>query len=182
MSSRPRSMPERVVNRATASRGWPGRQWIYPVSLRSRRGPVPSGWFVPSWPARARAEAGGSVLFQMPDDPLLIPVPVKGRRFVARRAVRLGDASPGGRLRLDAIARYLQDVADDDAGDAGLAGSSWVVRRTTIEVRRPPVLREVLEVTTFCSGVGGRWAERRTSLRGGRGGRVEAVALWVHVD
>ena len=147
-------------------------------SGRSIRGLVRA----PRCPARARAEAGGSVLLQMPDDPLLIPVPVEGRRFVARRAVRLGDASPGGRLRLDAIARYLQDVADDDAADAGLAGSSWVVRRTTIEVRKPPVLREVLEVTTFCSGVGGRWAERRTSLRGGQGGRVEAVALWVHVD
>ena len=118
----------------------------------------------------------------MPDDPLLIPVPVEGRRFVARRPVRLGDASPGGRLRLDAIARYLQDVADDDAGDAGLAGSSWVVRRTAIEVRSRRCCGRSFELTTFCSGVGGRWAERRTSLRGGRGGRVEAVALWVHVD
>ena len=130
----------------------------------------------------SRAERRDSVPFQMSDDPILIPVPVGGRRFVGRRTVRLADASPGGRLRLDAVARQLQDVADDDAGDAGLGGSSWVVRRTTIEVRRPPVLREPLELTTFCSGVGGRWAERRTSVRGERGGRVEAVALWVHVD
>src|SRR3954451_11967811 len=112
MSSRPRSMSERVANRATASRGWPGRQWLYPVSLRPRRGPSQRVARACGAPAGARGEAGGSVLLQMPDDPLLIPVPVEGRRFVARRAVRLGDASPGGRLRLDAIARYLQDVAD----------------------------------------------------------------------
>lgn len=160
----------------------------FPVHVRSGSRdrpeipPAVPGRRLPRARVRARVEARDSVLFQMPDDPLLIPVPVEGRRFVAHRPVRLGDASPGGRLRLDAVARYLQDVADDDAGDAGLGGSSWVVRRTTIEVHRPPVLREVLEVTTFCSGVGGRWAERRTSITGGLGGRVEAVALWVHVD
>jgi acyl-ACP thioesterase len=119
----------------------------------------------------------------MPGDPLLIQVPVEGRRFVARRTVRLADASPAGRLRLDAVARYLQDVADDDANDAGLSrAGSWVVRRTTIQIGHPPVFREAVELVTFCSGVGGRWAERRTSVRGERGGRVEAVALWVHVD
>ena len=70
----------------------------------------------------------------------MVPLPDVGRRFSPCRRVRLGDASPGGRLRLDAVARYLQDVANDDAEDAGLANpASWVVRRTTIEVRpRPP--------------------------------------------
>jgi acyl-ACP thioesterase len=37
-------------------------------------------------------------------------------------------------------------------------------------------------VATFCSGTGPLWAERRTSVAGGDGGRVEAVALWVHLD
>src|SRR6478672_9106154 len=104
-----------------------------------------------------------SFLFLMPVDPLLIPVPVRGRRFVGHRTVRLADASPAGRLRLDAVARHLQDVADDDARDAGLGqDGTWVVRRTVVEVHRAPVFREALELTTFCSGVGSRWAERRT--------------------
>jgi acyl-ACP thioesterase len=119
----------------------------------------------------------------MPGDPLLIPVPSAGRWFTRERTVRLADASPAGRLRLDATVRYLQDVADDDAFDAGLGrAASWVVRRTTIDVRRPVIFRERVELTTWCSGVGARWAERRTSLRGERGGHIEAVALWVHVD
>ena len=36
------------------------------------------------------------------------------RRFSARRPIRLSDTDERGRLRLDAVARYLQDVAADD--------------------------------------------------------------------
>ena len=119
----------------------------------------------------------------MSDDPLTILRPEDGRCFVDRRTVRLGDVDPDGRLRLDAVARYLQDVANDDATDAGLPNATgWVVRRTTIAVHRRARFRERLELTTFCSGVGARWAERRTSIQGERGARLEAVALWVHID
>jgi acyl-ACP thioesterase len=97
--------------------------------------------------------------------------------------VRLGDVSPKGRMRLDAVARFIQDVADDDARDADIGGrTAWVLRRTRIRVERPPVYRERLTLTTWCSGVGARWAERRTTLAGDRGGAVETVAVWVHVD
>jgi acyl-ACP thioesterase len=44
------------------------------------------------------------------------------------------------------------------------------------------VYRERLTLTTWCSGIGARWAERRTTLVGDRGGAVETVAVWVHVD
>jgi acyl-ACP thioesterase len=39
-----------------------------------------------------------------------------------------------------------------------------------------------LELITFCSGTGPRWAERRTTVLGERGARIETVALWVFVD
>jgi acyl-ACP thioesterase len=45
-----------------------------------------------------------------------------------------------------------------------------------------PVYHEKVELATFCSGTGPRWAERRTQLLGDRGARVEAAALWVFVD
>jgi acyl-ACP thioesterase len=97
--------------------------------------------------------------------------------------VRLGDVSPRGRLRLDGIARLLQDVATDDAFDgAPGADDGWVVRRTTIEVEQWPLHREVLAATTWCSGYGKRWAVRRTSLVGETGGHVEIESLWIHVD
>jgi acyl-ACP thioesterase len=105
------------------------------------------------------------------------------RRYTSSRRVRLGDVSPKGRLRLDAVARYLQDVAGDDGHDAiGGEADPWVVRRTTIAVERFPLLREPLTLTTWASASGARWAERRTAIVGDRGGRIETAALWVYVD
>lgn len=110
-------------------------------------------------------------------------VPAVGRTFSAARRVRLGDVAASGRLRLDAVARYLQDVANDDATDAlGVDAMAWVVRSTTIRVERWPVFREELTLTTWGSGVGSRWAERRTTVAGAQGGAVEAASTWVHVD
>ncbi len=110
-------------------------------------------------------------------------VPAIGRVFRGAQRVRLGDITPSGVLRLDAMARYLQDVANDDAYDSGISNpAEWVVRRTVIEVHRPAVLREDLELLTFCSGTGPCWAERRTSIRGNSGASVEAATLWVQID
>jgi acyl-ACP thioesterase len=106
------------------------------------------------------------------------------RRFNGVAHVRLGDVTPKGRMRLDAIARALQDVANDDGVDAvGVnEAASWILRRTTIVAEQFPVFREALSLTTWASGAGARWAERRTTIVGDRGAHVEAVALWVYVD
>lgn len=109
-------------------------------------------------------------------------LPVDGRRFGGTATVRLGDSSPGGRARLDALARMLQDVADDDARDAGFGDFTWVVRRTALAVHQFPVYLEPLELTTWCAGFGAAWAERRISVRGANGGHVESSTLWVHLD
>jgi acyl-ACP thioesterase len=113
----------------------------------------------------------------------LLPIPSSGRSFRAARTVRLGDVDPRGELRLDATARYLQDVAGDDALDAELSNAlGWVVRRTMIRVDHPGVMGEQLRLTTFCTGAGRSWAERRTSISGEHGASIEAVSLWVQVD
>jgi acyl-ACP thioesterase len=109
--------------------------------------------------------------------------PGTGRVVVRTRSVRLGDVDSRGRLRLDATARYLQDIATDDVNDAGLEDTfGWVVRRTLIEVRRAAALDEQLELATFCSGSGRSWAERRTSITGNRGASIETVSLWIRID
>ena len=112
----------------------------------------------------------------------LLPVPSVGRTFSTTRRARFGDLDRGGRLRLDALARYVQDVSGDDTADAGLDNVAWVVRRTKVDVERSPRFRELLTITTFCSGLGGRWAERRVSLVGDRGAAIETVSLWIHLD
>jgi acyl-ACP thioesterase len=111
----------------------------------------------------------------------LVPLPERGRRFVTTRTVRLGDAGIDGALRLDALARFLQDVAADDAAEVGLRAATWVVRRTTLVIEGRPSFGERIELTTFCGGLGSRWAERRTSVVGPTS-RIEAASLWVHVD
>jgi acyl-ACP thioesterase len=118
-----------------------------------------------------------------PGATILVPRPVLGRVVEAERRVRLGDADPGGRARLDALARYLQDIARDDSAATGIDNAmGWVVRRTLMEIQSFPRLEEGLELATWCSGYGARWAERRTEIRGERGALVDTATVWVHVD
>ena len=115
----------------------------------------------------------------------LVPAPERGRVFERSMRPGLADCAPSGRIRLDGIARWLQDVAYADVEDAGLAQSAvWVVRRTRICVSRFPRFAEHFAVRTFCSGLGRMWAERRTTIASpdDRGAAVEAVSLWVHLD
>jgi acyl-ACP thioesterase len=113
----------------------------------------------------------------------LLPVPDRGRTFAAERTVRLGDVDRRGELRLDAVARYMQDVATDDAVAAGLDNAmGWLVRRTLACVVKPAVLNERVRLTTFCTGTGRSWAERRTSIVGANGASIEGVSLWVQID
>ncbi len=115
-----------------------------------------------------------------------LPAPVVGvRAFTLAQRPGFADCAPSGRTRLDALARWLQDVAYADVEDAGLERAAvWVVRRTRIRVKRFPRFGERFELTTFCSGLGRMWAERRTDIV--RPGEpevdVEAVSLWVHLD
>ena len=112
----------------------------------------------------------------------MVAVPDVGRRFTRRRRVGLGDVTPGRRLRLDALAQYLQDVATGDYDDAGLPGTfAFVLRRLLVLAPVFPVLGETLTLTTFCGGLGQRWAERRTHLTGDGGASVDCAALWVSI-
>jgi acyl-ACP thioesterase len=133
-----------------------------------------------------------------------VPLPERGRVFTSDTRPGLADCGPSGRIRLDALARWLQDVAYYDVEDAGVAGAAvWVVRRTRIRLARFPRFGERFRLSTFCSGFGRAWAERRTTItamadqhpdpESTRDGdhasaqrrtlaAVEAVSLWVHLD
>jgi len=94
-----------------------------------------------------------------------LPLPEAGRVFTGGCRIRRTDVTPGGRLRLDALTRYLQDVAKDDIAEAGLREPyDWLVRRIAITVRGYPQRGQRLRLTTFCSATGPRWAERTTTL------------------
>jgi acyl-ACP thioesterase len=112
------------------------------------------------------------------------PEPTSGRVYAARRIVRSTDVASSGRLRLDALARYLQTAAEDDLADSGLAEPVvWLVRRCELRIAAFPAMGERLTVKTFCSGTGPRWAERTTTLSGADGTPlVQASAVWAAVS
>ena len=116
-------------------------------------------------------------------DSAALALPAEGRVFRHRDRATLADVSPAGRARLDALARWLQDAAYDDARDSGLDDSGvWIVRRLALRVLRFPRFDEAIEVATFCSGAAPLWAERSSLVSCDGEVAVEAVALWVHLQ
>ncbi len=89
-----------------------------------------------------------------------------------------------GRLRLDAVARFLQDVAIDDVQETGwgMPEHLWFVRRIRVDVLRAFVEDRTVELTTWCSGLAAIAAGRRWSVRGDAGGHVEVDSVWIHLD
>ena len=107
-----------------------------------------------------------------------------GRRFHATKTVGLSDVDAAGRLRLDVVARFLQDVASEDVIDVGRPPSRhfWVVRRTELDVVEPFADDLRVEIETWASGTAPTAAARRYSLRGDAGGRIEGERIWIHLD
>ena len=88
-----------------------------------------------------------------------------------------------GRLRLDAVARYLQDAATDDAEETGWGTPEhlWVLRSIRIDVVAPSLDDRQIDIVTWGSGVSALAAGRRWSLAGDHGGRVEVDSVWIHL-
>ena len=86
-------------------------------------------------------------------------------------------------MRLDAIARLLQDVAIDDVQETGwgMPEHLWFVRRIRVDVQEPFREDREIELATWCSGLAAIAAGRRWSLIGERGGRAEVDSVWIHL-
>lgn len=111
----------------------------------------------------------------------LAPLPDQGRRYDDHRRVLLSDTTPDGRLRLDAIARFLHDIATLDNTDAPLVDKGlWVIRSIDIEIFSWPRYLDAVDLTTAVSGTGRAWAERRTDLSVRGELLVSAAAVWVN--
>jgi acyl-ACP thioesterase len=90
---------------------------------------------------------------------------------------------PGGRLRLDAVARFLQDTAIDDVEETGWGAPEhlWYVRRVGVDVLSPFLDDRSVELLTWCNGLATVAAGRRWSLTGDAGGRIEVGSVWIHL-
>jgi acyl-ACP thioesterase len=111
------------------------------------------------------------------------PEPPNGRVYESTLLVRSTDVRPDRRLRFDALARALQEVAIDDVRDAGWhAPYIWVLRRCAVTVHGYPRFGDELTLRTFCSASGPRWAQRTTTVAGDGGPLIQSVAIWAAVD
>lgn len=108
--------------------------------------------------------------------------PIRGRVFSTQRLIRSTDVTPAGRLRFDALARYLQQVAEDDLADSGWSEPyDWLVRKCVVTVHDFPAYNDLVWLDTFCSATGPRWAERTTTVTGPDGELMQAKAVWAAV-
>jgi len=110
------------------------------------------------------------------------PLPSQGRVFTSSWPVRVGDVDTEGRLRLDGIGRYLQDLGNDDLDDGGARSTHpvWIVRRTVIDVLVPPGWPDALTLRRWCSGLSSSWCAERVQLTSANGGLIETEGFWIN--
>jgi acyl-ACP thioesterase len=115
-------------------------------------------------------------------DPL-VPRPTTGRTFGVSYKIRLSDADATGRLRLDSVARFLQDAAIDDVGETGWGAPEhlWVLRSVRIDVLEPFLADQAVGIVTWGSSFSALAAGRRWSLSGDAGGSIEVDSTWIHL-
>lgn len=116
----------------------------------------------------------------------LMPVP-DGHPDVFDREwpLRVGDIDRTGRLRLDAAARHIQDIGQDQLREMGFEETHplWIVRRTMVDLIRPIEFQDMLRLRRWCSGTSNRWCEMRVRIDGKRGGGlIESEAFWININ
>ncbi|EGD54322.1 acyl-[acyl-carrier-protein] thioesterase [Gordonia neofelifaecis] len=114
--------------------------------------------------------------------------------FTADYRVRTGDIDQDMRVRLDGIARFLQDVANDNIAVLPFAETDpfWIIRRTVIDVLEPITWPSDFEVERWCGALSTRWTNMRVRIKATSGtnrfnpeprpdGLVETEAFWINM-
>jgi len=117
-------------------------------------------------------------------DKQMMPVP-DGHPDVFDREweLRVGDIDRTGRLRLDAAARHIQDIGQDQLREMGFEETHplWIVRRTMVDLLQPIKFQDMLRMRRWCSGTSNRWCEMRVRIDGRKGGLIESEAFWINI-
>jgi acyl-ACP thioesterase len=117
-------------------------------------------------------------------DHRLQPRPETGYVFRTSWPVATGDIGANLDLRLDSVARYIQEVGAQNLVDAGEAEEHphWLVQRTVIDVIEPLDFPNDVTFHRWCSALSSRWCTMRVDLVGSDGGRIETEGFWIAIN
>ncbi|MGB3697232.1 MAG: acyl-ACP thioesterase domain-containing protein [Gordonia sp. (in: high G+C Gram-positive bacteria)] len=114
--------------------------------------------------------------------------------YTAPYRVRTGDIDQDMRVRLDGVARYLQDVANDNIAAVPFADTDpfWIIRRTVIDVLVPITWPSDFTTERWCGALSTRWTNMRVRIRADGGtnrfnpeprpdGLIETEAFWINM-
>ncbi|ALG85781.1 acyl-[acyl-carrier-protein] thioesterase [Gordonia phthalatica] len=120
---------------------------------------------------------------------------VGAKFFTADYRVRTGDIDQDMRVRLDGLARYLQDVANDNIAVLPFAKTDpfWIIRRTVIDVLEPITWPSDFSVERWCGSLSTRWTNMRVRINATAetnefnpeprpNGVVETEAFWINMN
>jgi len=118
----------------------------------------------------------------------LSDLPADASPYTTERTVRTGDVDNNQRLRLDGIARYLQDIGTDNLAAVDAIGTDplWIVRRTVIDVHRPARYPQHLRLRRWCDALSTRWANVRVRMDeiepDGEGALIDTAGFWIDIS
>ncbi|MDG3009153.1 4-hydroxybenzoyl-CoA thioesterase [Rhodococcus sp. D2-41] len=114
----------------------------------------------------------------------LPPWPAGAPLFETSRPVRTGDVDADRRLRLDGVARYLQDIGWDNLDAIGLreVHPLWIVRRTVIDVLVPGTFPDRVRLHRWCSELSNRWCHMRVDVDSDGGTDIRTEGFWINIS
>ncbi|MET9487225.1 acyl-ACP thioesterase domain-containing protein [Nocardia sp. NPDC006630] len=114
----------------------------------------------------------------------LAPVPSSGHIFDFPGRLGTVDMDEDQGLRIDGIARHIQDAGVDHLVHCGALESHphWIVRRTVIDVIRPIAWPARLRTRRWCSGISPRWCTMRVRIDSDNDGLIETEGFWIHMN
>jgi len=111
-------------------------------------------------------------------------LPESGYVYRTSWPVTTSDIDEHLHLRLDSVARYIQEVGAQNLVDTGEAETHphWIVNRTVIDVISPIELGSDINFSRWCSALSTRWCTMRVDLVGSEGGRIETEGFWIAIN
>ncbi len=113
----------------------------------------------------------------------LLPPTGHGRVFTVDKKSRIQDITVDGRIRLDAIARIVSEVSEDDLVDLDRPNTRWwMARRITMVVRQEGVGLQQYSCQTWAGSMARVAAERRVTLVSAEGLAYDTATTWISID